>query len=551
MNDETTNSEAAEEERWAPAKGFGYGLEVSSFGNVRRTGHDVFRFWNGRCMIERKRKETTPHFSKNRNRMIVQLRVNGKQKTMTLAPMVADAFVPNPKGAGFLRYRDGDPHNCRADNLEWVVPTQGEGWKEPHTMHLDPIELPGEEWRHPDGIDAGYEVSNFGRVRRIQRTIVHHTGTVQVLSPMILKYQKASRGMPVVEITRAGKRRHRSPAILVAKAFLPRPGPLTRLVHVNGNIWDNRTANLAWIPTREARNIEKRVAARAFKATVGDPASSSSERWAPVPGYAGAFEVSDGGNVRSAGREVPHRFGTLFKKSQILRTPVQSNKRTVVLRENGRIHLHFVDRLIAAAFIPNPGHATRVRHLDGDSMNDRADNLAWVEPGASGKNGRVKRKLGKRERAIPVIVEDGNGNRALLSTTLKCVRLLGISVHYVRRVVAGKDATIAGLRIRRAVREDLSAMTPDKQEDLAPLREWTRGRPRVPPRKLVVATPPSGPAFLLPSAKEAARAAGVPLSTMYQILQGVFPSPAGWTFRRATEADMELWRPTEDGPCGS
>ena len=264
-----------------------------------------------------------------------------------------------------------------------------------------------------------------------------------------------------------------------------------------------------------------------------------------------SYEVSDGGNVRSAGREVPHRFGTLFKKSQILRTPVQSNKRTVVLRENGRIHLHFVDRLIAAAFIPNPGHATRVRHLDGDSMNDRADNLAWVEPGASGKNGRVKRKLGKRERAIPVIVEDGNGNRALLSTTLKCVRLLGISVHYVRRVVAGKDATIAGLRIRRAVREDLSAMTPDKQEDLAPLREWTRGRPRVPPRRLVVATPPSGPAFLLPSAKEAARAAGVPLSTMYQILQGVFPSPAGWTFRRATEADMELWRPTEDGPCGS
>lgn len=548
MNDETTGREPGEEERWAPVQGFACGLEVSSFGNVRRTGQDVFRFWNGHSMVERKRKETKPHFSKARNRMIVQLRVDGRQKTLTLAPMVADAFVPNPKGAGFLRYRDGDPHNCRADNLEWAVPTQGEGWKEPHTLHLDPIELPDEEWRHPDGIDAGYEVSNLGRVRRIQRTIVHHTGTVQVLSPMILKYQKDARGMPIVEITRAGKRRHRTPAFLVAKAFLPRPGPLTRLVHVNGDAWDNRVANLAWIPTREARNIEKRVAARAFKATVGDPASSSSERWAPVPGYAGAFEVSDGGNVRSAGREVPHRFGTLFKKSQILRTPVQSNKRTVVLRENGRIHLHFVDRLIAAAFIPNPGHATRVRHLDGNSMNDRADNLAWVEPGRAGKKGRVKRKLGGREKAIPVVVEDGNGNRALLSTTKKCVQLLGLPIYYVLRVVAGKDSTVAGLRIRRAVREDLSAMTPDKQEDLTPLREWTRGRPHVPPRKMVVATPPSGPAFLLASVKEAARAVGVPLPMMYYYLGGTSPSPAGWTFRRATEADMVLWRPPEESP---
>ena len=550
MNDETTGRESAEEERWAPVQGFGCGLEVSSFGNVRRTAHAIFRFHNGRGLVERKRPVTKPSFSKRLNRMIVQVCVDGKRQMRRLAPMVAEAFVPNPKEAGVLRYRDGDPHNCRADNLEWVVPTHGEGWKAPPKLHLAPIELPGEEWRHPDGIDEGYEVSDFGRVRRIQRAVVHYTGTVQVMSPMILKYQKDARGMPIVEITRDGKRRHRSPALLVAKTFLPKPGPLTRLVHLNGDAWDNRAANLAWIPTREGRRVEKCAAARSFKATVGDP-STSEERWAPVPGYAGAFEVSDGGNVRSAGRDVPGRYGTLFKKSQILRTPVQSNKRTVLLRANGCRHLHFVDRLIAAAFIPNPGHATRVRHLDGDSMNDRADNLAWVEPGASGKNGRVKRKLGKRERAIPVVVEDGNGNRALLSTTLKCVRLLGISVHYVRRVVAGKDATIAGLRIRRAVREDLSAMTPDKQEDLAPLREWTRGRPRVPPRKLVVATPPSGLAFLLPSAKEAARAAGVPLSTMYQILQGLFPSPAGWTFRRATEADMELWSPTEDGPCGS
>lgn len=37
--------------------------------------------------------------------------------------MVAEAFLkPKPQGAIGVRHIDGDPQNCRATNLEWIVP---------------------------------------------------------------------------------------------------------------------------------------------------------------------------------------------------------------------------------------------------------------------------------------------------------------------------------------------------------------------------------------------------------------------------------------------
>lgn len=33
--------------------------------------------------------------------------------------LVAEAYVPNVEGRGFVAHRDGDKYNCNADNLEW------------------------------------------------------------------------------------------------------------------------------------------------------------------------------------------------------------------------------------------------------------------------------------------------------------------------------------------------------------------------------------------------------------------------------------------------
>ena len=110
------------------------------------------------------------------------------------------------------------------------------------------------------------------------------------------------------------------------------------------------------------------------------------ELWLPVSGYEGLYEVSSCGRVRGLTRHVPHINGsTRTIKGRVLKTSIAHSGRNKpytslsvsltkpgVKRKQAPIH-----RLVAAAFVPNPDQLPVVRHLDGNSLNNRADNLAW------------------------------------------------------------------------------------------------------------------------------------------------------------------------------
>jgi hypothetical protein len=43
----------------------------------------------------------------------------GMQKTVIVARIVAEVFVPNPEGYKFVKYKDDNKLNVHADNLYW------------------------------------------------------------------------------------------------------------------------------------------------------------------------------------------------------------------------------------------------------------------------------------------------------------------------------------------------------------------------------------------------------------------------------------------------
>lgn len=102
------------------------------------------------------------------------------------------------------------------------------------------------------------------------------------------------------------------------------------------------------------------------------------ERWLPIPGYEGLYEVSDLGNIRSLDRTVKRSDGKLrrFKGKAITPTIVNGRAR-VTLPGNPR-RKHRVHRLVLLAFVGPPPPGTEACHSpDPDPLNNRLENLRW------------------------------------------------------------------------------------------------------------------------------------------------------------------------------
>lgn len=107
-----------EDEKWAPVKYF-YDYEISNLGNIRRN--------KGR----NPGKPLKVRISKQGYKTVSML-VAGKEESRQIHRLVAFAFVQKTDpNQGFVRFKDGDKTNCRADNLEWAKKSWLGGYKDP------------------------------------------------------------------------------------------------------------------------------------------------------------------------------------------------------------------------------------------------------------------------------------------------------------------------------------------------------------------------------------------------------------------------------------
>ena len=109
------------------------------------------------------------------------------------------------------------------------------------------------------------------------------------------------------------------------------------------------------------------------------------EIWRPIKGYEGLYEVSNMGRIRSLPRMVRKQNGKMSLYSGKILNPStwkngkQSGTTTgVTLWDDGKRKTVMISRMVAIAFLPNPNNYKYVTHIDGNSYNNRADNLQWA-----------------------------------------------------------------------------------------------------------------------------------------------------------------------------
>lgn len=106
------------------------------------------------------------------------------------------------------------------------------------------------------------------------------------------------------------------------------------------------------------------------------------ERWLPVAGYEGIYEVSDLGRVRSLDRKVTHPNGQVHNLRGKIRIPSDNGHGypALLLYRDGVKTCFKIHVLVAAAFLgPRPA-GKEVAHWDGYRANPKLKNLRYATP---------------------------------------------------------------------------------------------------------------------------------------------------------------------------
>lgn len=104
-----------------------------------------------------------------------------------------------------------------------------------------------EKWIDIPGCEGRYLVSETGRVKRVERTIIDSLGRKRTLKEKIFEPRKANNGYMRTSVGMKAEYTHR----LVAKAFIKNKDNKPCVNHKDGNKRNNHYSNLEWVTNKE------------------------------------------------------------------------------------------------------------------------------------------------------------------------------------------------------------------------------------------------------------------------------------------------------------
>ena len=129
--------------------------------------------------------------------------------------------------------------------------------------------------------------------------------------------------------------------------------------------------------------------------------------------------------VSNMGRVLNLKTGNIF----IGRINKQTGYREINVKQKGKMRYYLVHRLVAELFCEKPdGVETEVNHINGDRLDERAENLEWITHADNLHHCFV---IGRRDYDVapkPVVaVSIESGEQMAFPSIYKAARFLGIS----------------------------------------------------------------------------------------------------------------------------
>ena len=111
-----------------------------------------------------------------------------------------------------------------------------------------------EIWLPIEGYENLYEISNLGRVRSLERTVIKKNGVRRKVSGKILKPRTNNSGYLMVRLYKNGIWRDFLLHRIVSTAFIPNPDKKLQVNHLSEDKTNNSVENLEWCTAKENNN---------------------------------------------------------------------------------------------------------------------------------------------------------------------------------------------------------------------------------------------------------------------------------------------------------
>ena len=168
------------------------------------------------------------------------------------------------------------------------------------------------------------------------------------------------------------------------------------------------------------------------------------EMWRDINDFDG-YEVSNFGNVRGKDRLRKGRHGLRLTNGQPMKQVFNKKGYPEVRFRKEGTHTKLIHRLVAKAFVPNRDNKSQVNHIDGNKLNNRADNLEWVnnsenqlhayklglQPSRAGEN-NSKAKI--TDKDVTLLKELYNSGKNIVEVS----KTMNISLDSTRQIIYGR-----------------------------------------------------------------------------------------------------------------
>ena len=158
------------------------------------------------------------------------------------------------------------------------------------------------------------------------------------------------------------------------------------------------------------------------------------EEMKDIENYEGLYAITRDGRVWS------------YRSNKFLKPNLVGGYHQVILCKEGKGKTHYIHRLVAEAYIPNPDGLPQVNHKDEDKSNNCVENLEWCDIKYNINYGTRTERVAKK-RSKPVYCIELN---KIFDGINQAARELGINHSSIIKCCKGKLKTTGGYHWRYA-----------------------------------------------------------------------------------------------------